>query len=266
MLPLLKSGEATNVPPVATLVGDSPRQIQRWWQTDRTDGLVALVRVDHPAGKPAHLTEQAWVGVHVEWAAGRIGGQHEARRSLAQTWGVRYQSIHGISYQFKRRTVKGKTGRRRDDRYQWVGVSIAIAPKSGEGWCLLVPPGDTLCLNLFPATLREEWPDERIGVVRDGSGSDRGDTVIWPHGIIPLPLPPYSPELNAAEQVFRHVRTRLANDVFATIAERKDALTCAMEQVWDHPQGVTRMTQYPWWRDGVTAITTSLSSKSISSR
>jgi len=149
-----------------------------------------------------------------------------------------------------------------DDRYQSVGVSIAIAPKSGEGWCLLVPPGDTLCLNLFPATLREEWPDERIGVVRDGSGSDRGDTVIWPHGIIPLPLPPYSPELNAAEQVFRHVRTRLANDVFATIAERKDALTCAMEQVWDHPQGVTRMTQYPWWRDAVTAITTSLSSKS----
>jgi len=80
MLPLLKSGEATNVPPVATLVGDSPRQIQRWWQTDRTDGLVALVRVYHPAGKPAHLTEQAWLGVHVAWAAGRIGGQHEARR------------------------------------------------------------------------------------------------------------------------------------------------------------------------------------------
>lgn len=49
MLRLLKSGEATNVPQVATLVGYSPRHIQRWWQTYRTAGLVALIRVYHPA-------------------------------------------------------------------------------------------------------------------------------------------------------------------------------------------------------------------------
>ncbi len=113
MLRLLKSGEATNVPQVATLVGYSPRQIQRWWQTYRTVGLVTLMRVYHPAGKPAQLTEEAWAGLQVELEAGRIGGQEEARRYLAERWGVHYQSIHGISYQFKRRKVKWKTGRRR---------------------------------------------------------------------------------------------------------------------------------------------------------
>ncbi len=113
MLRLLQSGEATNVPQVATLVGYSPRQIQRWWQTYRTAGLVALIRVYHPAGKSARLTEEAWAGLQVELEAGRIGGQEEAQRSLAETWGVQYKSIHGISYQFKRRKVKGKTGRRR---------------------------------------------------------------------------------------------------------------------------------------------------------
>ncbi|MDQ2785360.1 MAG: helix-turn-helix domain-containing protein [Chloroflexota bacterium] len=113
MLRLLKSGEATNVPQVATLVGYSPRQIQRWWQTYRTAGLVTLIRVYHPAGKPAQLTEEAWAGLQGELEAGRIGGQEEARRYLAERWGVQYQSIHGISYQCKRRKVKWKTGRRR---------------------------------------------------------------------------------------------------------------------------------------------------------
>ncbi len=113
MLRLLKSGEATNVPQVAALVGYSPRHIQRWWQTYRRQGLAALGRVYHPAGKPARVTEEAWAGLQGELEAGRIGGQEEARRYLAETWGVHYQSIHGISYQFKRRKVKWKTGRRR---------------------------------------------------------------------------------------------------------------------------------------------------------
>ncbi len=113
MLRLLKSGEATNVPAVATLVGYSPRQIQRWWQTYRTAGLTSLIRVYHPAGKPAQLTEEAWAGLQVELEAGRIGDQEAARRYLAETWAVYDKSIHGISYQFKRRKVKWKTGRRR---------------------------------------------------------------------------------------------------------------------------------------------------------
>src|SRR6266567_4487008 len=113
MLRLLKGGDATTLPQVAALVGFSPRQVERWWQTYRTAGLAALERVYHPAGKPAQLTEEAWADLTIELDAGRIGGQEEARRYLAARWGVRYESVNGISYQFKRRKVKWKTGRRR---------------------------------------------------------------------------------------------------------------------------------------------------------
>jgi transposase len=113
MLRLLKRGEATTMPQVAALVGYSPRHVQRWWQTYRTAGLAALEAVYQPAGKPARLTEEAWAGLTVALEAGRIGGQEEARRYLETTWGVRYESVNGISYQFKRRKVKWKTGRRR---------------------------------------------------------------------------------------------------------------------------------------------------------
>jgi transposase len=113
MLRLLKSGEAMTLPQVATLVGYSLRHVERWWQTYRTEGLAALERVYHPAGKPAQLTEEAWAGLRVALEAGRIAGQEDARRYLAETWGVRYESVNGISYQFKQRKVKWKTGRRR---------------------------------------------------------------------------------------------------------------------------------------------------------
>ena len=146
-----------------------------------------------------------------------------------------------------------------DDRDEWVWVYVAVTPTTGECCCLLLPHVDTECLNVFLATLRDEWPEERIGVVLDGSGSHRSGKVIWPAGIVPLPLPPYSPELNPAEQVFRHLRKRLANAVFATIAELKDALTDELQRFWANPTVVTRMTNYPWWREGVKAITTGLS-------
>nr|MDQ6907760.1 hypothetical protein [Chloroflexota bacterium] len=78
----------------------------------------------------------------------------------------------------------------------------AVTPQSGECCCLLLPHVDTICLNLFLATMREEWPDERIGVVLDGSGAHRSDKVVWPEGMVPLSLPPYSLELDPAEQFF----------------------------------------------------------------
>jgi transposase len=146
-----------------------------------------------------------------------------------------------------------------DDRYQWVWVYVAITPATGECCCLLLPHVDTTCLNLFLQTLRAEWPAERIGVVLDGSGSHRSGQVVWPEGIVPLPLPPYSPELNPAEQVFRHLRTRLANERFTTIDDLEDALTAEMQRLWAHPQVVIRMTNYPYWREGVERIASSLS-------
>ena len=146
-----------------------------------------------------------------------------------------------------------------DDHYQWVWVYVAIAPGTGECCCLLLPHVDTICRDVFLETVRREWPDGRIGLVRDGSGSHRSDAVHWPDGIVPVRLPPDSPELNPAEQVFRHLRKRLANRIFATIGEVEDALLKEMQRLGAHPKVVTRMTNYPWWRKGVNAITSSLS-------
>jgi len=250
------------------------------------------------------LTEEAWAGLTVELEAGRIAGQADARRYREERWGVRYESVNGISSQCKRRKVQWKTGRRRHANadaaaqaacsqtspprgrrqrsngsspamragsassagfggagFGGAGVlsgtghrgSSMITPSTGACWCLLLPHVDATCLNVFLATMRAEWPEERIGGVPDGSGSHRGTKMIRPDGIVPLPLPPYSPELPPAAQVFRHLRTRRANAILATLADVEAALMRERRRFWEHPTVVMRMTNYPWWREGVKA-------------
>ena len=55
---------------------------------------------------------------------------------LEATWGVHYRSIYGISYQFKRRKVKGKTGHRRHAKCD--SSTRSARPRVGESHlCLL---------------------------------------------------------------------------------------------------------------------------------
>lgn len=99
----------------------------------------------------------------------------------------------------------------------------------------------------FLHALRTDVPDERVGIVLDNAPSHRSGQVVWPDGFIPLRLPPYSPELNPAKQIFRHLRKRLANQVFDDVAALHAALTQALAELWTWPQVVMRLTAYPWW-------------------
>ncbi len=107
--------------------------------------------------------------------------------------------------------------------------------------------------------LRHELGEGPIGVVLDSSGSHRSGEVSWPQDMHPLYLPPYSPELNPAEQVFRHLRKKLSNAVFTTLDELQNALIDELQQFWEDPTVLLHLTAYPWW---VEAVESNISSSS----
>jgi transposase len=90
-------------------------------------------------------------------------------------------------------------------------------------------------------------------VVLANASSHRA-SIPWPAPLTPLPLPAYSPALNPVEQVFRLLRARLANRLFATLDELEAALTAALQRFWDQPARLHQLTAYPWWREGIDAI------------
>ncbi len=140
-----------------------------------------------------------------------------------------------------------------DDRYEWLWLYAAVEPTTGEAFFLLLPGVSKEWLGLFLAEFAREVGGRRVGLVLDGSGSHRAG-LEWPAGVVPLPLPPYSPELNPAEQVFRSLRAALANRVFADLAELEAALADRLRALWDEPAALRRLTDYPWWRAGTAAI------------
>ncbi len=125
-----------------------------------------------------------------------------------------------------------------------------MEPATGEGFFLLLPGGDKAWLQLFLDEFGKEVGGRPVGLVLDGSGSHRA-ALRWPPGVAPLPLPPYSPELNPAEQVFRCLRAKLANRAFADLAELEAAITEQLRAFWAQPTTLRRLTAYPWWLCGL---------------
>ena len=144
-----------------------------------------------------------------------------------------------------------------EDRYEWLWLYVAVEPASGESFVLFLPRLDGGCFERFLAAFRRAVPGAAVTLVCDGSGSHRSERVTWPEGITPLPLPPYSPELNPTERLFEELRAALANRVFDDLDALDQALTEALRPYWDDPAALRRLTGFPWWLEAVRSITPS---------
>ena len=136
-----------------------------------------------------------------------------------------------------------------EDQYEWLWLYAAVEPASGEGFFLLLPGVSKEWFGRFLREFGRVVGGRRVGLVLDGAGSHRA-AVEWPDGVVPVPLPPYSPELNPAEQVFRALRAKLANRVFEDLAALEGAIAEHLRPYWDRPATLRRLTAYPWWLHG----------------
>lgn len=141
-----------------------------------------------------------------------------------------------------------------EDHYEWCWLYAAVEPTTGKSFWALMPGVDSDCLQAFLDAFARHLGEHRVGLVLDGSGAHRAQAVDWPERVVPLRLPPYSPELNPAELIFRHLRAKLSNQVFADLAALEAAITTALQPFWDEPATLQRLTGFDWWLAGITDI------------
>ena len=101
----------------------------------------------------------------------------------------------------------------------------AVEPRTGESFFLVMPYCDSNCMNTFLQELSKTYPDDIILLVCDGARWHKADCLSIPNNIQITHIPPYTPEMNPIEQIWKEIRKRgFRNEVFPTLEKVIDRL------------------------------------------
>lgn len=114
---------------------------------------------------------------------------------------------------------------------------------------LVLPDANTDAMTLHLAEIsRHVVPDAHALIVIDGAGWHKpGDRLVVPDNITLLRLPPYSPELNAQENVWEYLRLNyLAGRIFDTYDDIVDACCNAWNALTARKSQITSIASRDW--------------------
>lgn len=133
-------------------------------------------------------------------------------------------------------------------RYEWLYVYGFVKPKTGETLWYLIPRVNTLWLNLVYQNfaLDAGISEKKILLVEDNAGWHRSKKAKIPEGITVEFLPPYSPELQPAERLWKLVDEPLVNEYFETINEIEELLVKRCNVLREMKEEIRNLTHYHW--------------------
>jgi transposase len=119
----------------------------------------------------------------------------------------------------------------RQTEYGYTHVFGAACGATGQSVALVLPHANTAAMNLFLHELSGQLAQEVHAVlVLDNAGWHRSRELIVPANISLLYLPPYAPELNPMERVWKQVKHRhLSNRQFGD----EEAVVEACAEAWN---------------------------------
>jgi len=125
----------------------------------------------------------------------------------------------------------------------------AVDPIDGKDFFLVMPQCNTQCMNIYLREFAKEFHNDYIIMVADGAGWHHSKGLVIPDNMEIVCLPPYTPEMNPIEQIWRELRTRgFRNEVFSSLDKVVDRLCETIRSLT--AQTVQRITRRNW----ITAI------------
>jgi transposase len=131
-------------------------------------------------------------------------------------------------------------------RYEYAAVS----PWDGCLDFMTTEKMNTENMTMFLAQVCAAHKEDFIVVVLDGASSHRSKDLVIPDNIALIRLPPYSPELNPAEQIWNILRRNsFANGVFDSLDAATAQAELGLAEMAANKKAVSSLTNWPWIRD-----------------
>jgi hypothetical protein len=106
----------------------------------------------------------------------------------------------------------------------------AVEPTTGASFFLELPGLNTALFQLWLDHFAQAFPDSFNLLVLDNGAFHKAHALRWPTHVIPVFLPPYSPELNPIERLWRDLKDQLADDVAQTLDDLSETVGAIMQR------------------------------------
>ncbi len=131
----------------------------------------------------------------------------------------------------------------REFRYEYAAVS----PWDGCLDFMTTEKMNTENMTLFLAQVSEAHKKEFVVMVVDGASSHRSKDLVIPKKLALVRLPPYSPELNPAEQIWNVLRRNyFANRVFESLEAAMTQAELGLTEMAANKTATSSLTNWPW--------------------
>lgn len=127
----------------------------------------------------------------------------------------------------------------------------AFSPITGTHFTLELPKCNADCFQLYLDEFTKHNPDEFKILILDNGAFHKAAHVEIPPNIGLLFIPPYSPELNPAEKMWRHIKDQIATLVFKTIDDLSDKLYDIVKKL--SSSTIKSITGYKYYLDNFNA-------------
>jgi transposase len=123
-------------------------------------------------------------------------------------------------------------------QYDYLYVFAAVCPQTGQAVGLLTPEVNTTMMNAFLAEFAKELPpDVHAVLVLDRAGWHTAEALEVPSNVTLVHLPPKSPELNPAENLWHYLRSHFwSNRLYKTWEDLRHAAVDAWRRACMVPQ------------------------------
>lgn len=128
----------------------------------------------------------------------------------------------------------------------------AVEPITGESFFLELPNLNTQCFQIYLDEFSKAFADSFNVMLLDRGKFHQAKSLIIPHNIAPVFIPPYSPELNPIERLWEDIKAEIADELYPNIQALMDKVASIIKRYTK--EAIRSLTSYPYLIEAVNDI------------